>query len=100
VPQRCRCELGHSEHLSSIVGIEIRQGGAVSAGHDEHMAGSHGLNVHERHASLVLINDARLKFPSDQTAKDAVIRGLHTCDPTVTDLAVEPIRRLDERAVA
>jgi hypothetical protein len=85
VPQRGCCELGHSEHLRSIVGIEIRQGGAVSAGHNEHMAGSHWLNVHERNASSVLIDDARLKLPSDETAKDTVVRCLHTRDPTVTD---------------
>lgn len=62
----------------------------MAAGHDEYVAGCHRLKVHERDGSFVFMNDARLKFPGDETAEDTVIRCSHTRDGMANRLSIDP----------
>ena len=71
-PKSGGSELCDPKELRAVFRIEVSQVGCVRSWHDQHVPRGEGLDVHERHRPLVLVNDADLGFARGEAAQQAV----------------------------
>jgi hypothetical protein len=64
--------LSNSEHLRTVLRIEIREPRGVGPRHHEHVPGLNRLDVHDRRGALVFVDDAHVITPGDQTAEQTL----------------------------
>ena len=69
--QRSRGALCDAKHLRTVLDIEVGEKCRMTTRHDEHMPAHDGLDVHEGHRSLVLVDDADLGLAGSQPTEQA-----------------------------
>ena len=70
--QRCRDALSNAEHLRTILCIQISERRRMSARNNQSMARVDRLNVHQREAEFILMDDTHFQFTRYEFAKYAV----------------------------
>jgi len=88
--QRCCDALSNTEYLRTFIFIQIAEIRCVSTRYNQDMARIDRLNVHKRHAKIVLINDAHFRLARYQFAKYAVVF-IHIVTGTLSDRALNEV---------
>lgn len=77
VVQRGGQALRHAEHLRPLVGPQVGQAGRVSDRDDQQVAGVDGLDVHERRADTVAVDEADFGLARQEPTEYAISFVVH-----------------------